>query len=136
MMGIAFESLSSAGSTTEDEAEGSAKTARYAKNARLSMVIYGADYTLSCEIPPKSAQLASDVIMKRPEKRGLPDEQGEAAVKSKTRSLLTWRVLHKYKMVLGLDFLQHGELCVVERPFMDILPELPPAFYTPRYGTG
>lgn len=136
MMGIAFEPLPSAASITEAEAEEGTKTARNAQNARLSLVIYGADYTLSFRIPPKSAQLESDVIMKRPEKRGLPDEQGEAVVKFSTQSLSTLRVLHKYKMVLGLDFLQNGELCVVERPFMDILPELPPAFYTPRYGTG
>lgn len=141
MIGIAFEPIPGAAPTTEEEGS---KAAQNARDAKLSLIIYGADYTTSFRIPSRSAQIRSEDHLKRPEKRGLPDENGVAVVRSTRSSTLNTksstfsglRMTHKYKMVLGLDFLQNGELCVVERPFLDMLPELPPAFYTPRYGTG
>ena len=39
-----------------------------------------------------------------------------------------------YRPVLHVDFLDSGELVVVERPLVDVLALLPPAYYKSKYG--
>jgi hypothetical protein len=41
---------------------------------------------------------------------------------------------HKFSDLMGVDFARHGELVAIERPFIDLLPDLPAAVYTRRYG--
>ncbi|KAI9512662.1 WD40 repeat-like protein [Russula earlei] len=51
-----------------------------------------------------------------------------------------WNAVHNFKLVtqyrqiLLADFLSPGELVVVERPLTDVLVNLPPAYYRPKYG--
>ena len=124
MIGIAFEPLPS--------------LAEEALYAPLTMIVWGANYMAPFCLPAKSAQLQNDQHVGRPNKRSLISCESKTEDKSITTiaSLTGGRVTHKYKSLLGVEFLAHGELCVVERPFMNLLPDLPPAFYSPRYGRG
>ncbi|KAI0296605.1 WD40 repeat-like protein [Russula brevipes] len=40
----------------------------------------------------------------------------------------------QYRQILLAEFLSSGELVVVERPLTDVLVNLPPAYYRPKYG--
>lgn len=44
------------------------------------------------------------------------------------------RIITHYRSILALDFLKTGELLMVERPLIDMLSKLPPAFFKPKYG--
>ncbi|TFY72623.1 hypothetical protein EVG20_g365 [Dentipellis fragilis] len=45
-----------------------------------------------------------------------------------------FKVVTNYRQILLAEFLASGELVVVERPLMDILAKLPPAYFKPKYG--
>jgi U3 small nucleolar RNA-associated protein 4 len=45
-----------------------------------------------------------------------------------------FKLITQYRQILLADFLAHGELVVVERPLTDVLANLPPAYYRPKYG--
>ena len=45
-----------------------------------------------------------------------------------------FRMVTHYRPILHVDFLGPGELIVVERPLVDVLATLPPAYFKPRYG--
>lgn len=44
------------------------------------------------------------------------------------------RMVTHYRAILVMDFLKPGELVLVERPLVDLLSKLPPAFFKPKYG--
>ncbi|KAF9229647.1 WD40 repeat-like protein [Gyrodon lividus] len=44
------------------------------------------------------------------------------------------RMVTHYRPILALDFLGPGEMMLVERPLVDVLSKLPPAFFKPKYG--
>ncbi|KIJ21469.1 hypothetical protein PAXINDRAFT_123248 [Paxillus involutus ATCC 200175] len=44
------------------------------------------------------------------------------------------RMVTHYRPILALDFLGPGEMVLVERPLVDVLSKLPPAFFKPKYG--
>ena len=44
-------------------------------------------------------------------------------------------LLTHYRPLLFVDFLDCGEMVVVERPLMDVMLAMPPAFYKPKYGS-
>lgn len=43
-------------------------------------------------------------------------------------------VLTHYRPLLFVDFLDCGEMVVVERPLVDLMATMPPAFFKPKYG--
>ncbi len=45
-----------------------------------------------------------------------------------------FKMITQYRPMLLVDFLAPGELVVVERPLVDVLAKLPPAFFKPKYG--
>lgn len=57
-----------------------------------------------------------------------PDLQNSAY---ETRNL---RMVTHYRPILALDFVGPGEMVLVERPLVDVLSKLPPAFFKPKYG--
>jgi U3 small nucleolar RNA-associated protein 4 len=49
-----------------------------------------------------------------------------------------WRdckMITQYRPILCCDFLSKNELLVVERPLVDVLMTLPPAYFKHKYGT-
>jgi U3 small nucleolar RNA-associated protein 4 len=45
-----------------------------------------------------------------------------------------FKVVTHYRPILFADFIGPGELVIVERPPIDVLAGLPPAFWKPKYG--
>ena len=45
-----------------------------------------------------------------------------------------FKLVTQYRQILLAEFLAPGELVVVERPLTDVLANLPPAYYRPKYG--
>lgn len=46
-----------------------------------------------------------------------------------------FKMITHYRPILLVDFLDPGELVVVERPLVDVLSMLPPAYFKHKYGT-
>lgn len=46
-----------------------------------------------------------------------------------------FKLVSRYRPILRAGFLGPGELAIVERPLVDVLRTLPPAFFKPRYGS-
>ncbi|KAG6885935.1 hypothetical protein C0993_007437 [Termitomyces sp. T159_Od127] len=44
------------------------------------------------------------------------------------------KMIAHYRPILYLDFLARGEIVVVERPLVDVLSDLPPAYFRHKYG--
>ncbi|CCA72004.1 related to UTP4-U3 snoRNP protein [Serendipita indica DSM 11827] len=62
------------------------------------------------------------------EKKGRPFE-------NKTLSRMALTMTDKYRNLLGVQFLNAEEMIVVERPLLDVLSTLPPAYFKPKYGS-
>ncbi|KAF9073758.1 WD40-repeat-containing domain protein [Rhodocollybia butyracea] len=45
-----------------------------------------------------------------------------------------FKMITHYRPLLFVDYLAHGELIVVERPLVDVLATLPPAYFKHKYG--
>jgi U3 small nucleolar RNA-associated protein 4 len=45
-----------------------------------------------------------------------------------------FKMITHYRPILFVDFLGPGELVVVERPLVDVLATLPPAYFVHKYG--
>ena len=45
-----------------------------------------------------------------------------------------FKLITHYRPLLLVDFVSPGELVVVERPLVDVLAKLPPAYFKPKYG--
>lgn len=45
-----------------------------------------------------------------------------------------FKLVTHYRPILYAGFLERGELVVVERPLVDVLAKLPPAYFKPKYG--
>lgn len=98
------------------------------KNAQLSLVLWGANFTTSLRLPDPSA-IEQGSGQKR-QMNGNADEHD----KEPQATMSNIKTSHKYEQILGLSFIKHGELAIAERPYIDLLPELPAAFYAPTYG--
>lgn len=45
-----------------------------------------------------------------------------------------FKIMTHYRPILHVDFLAGGELVIVERPLVDVLSDLPPAYFKHKYG--
>ncbi|KAI0786033.1 WD40 repeat-like protein [Abortiporus biennis] len=45
-----------------------------------------------------------------------------------------FKLITHYRPILFVDFIEPGELVVVERPLVDVLAKLPPPYFKPKYG--
>lgn len=45
-----------------------------------------------------------------------------------------FKVVTHYRPILFADFIGPKELVIVERPLVDVLSKLPPAYFKPKYG--
>lgn len=61
---------------------------------------------------------------------GAPTEGQNSQMQSKNFAVLT-----HYRPLLFADFLECGEMIVVERPWVDVMSTMPPAFFKPKYGS-
>ena len=110
LLGIAIEPLSANGSDED-----------------LSLICWGATFTTSIRIPSKAyiAGLRSQGLKRT------SDDQVRSNPKS---SFYSARLTRKFTDIISVEFARNGELLVVERPYMDLLPNMPAAVATKRYG--
>jgi U3 small nucleolar RNA-associated protein 4 len=70
---------------------------------------------------------------KRRRRRSEGGATGHGAERDRS-AVHNFKLITQYRQILLADFLAPGELVVVERPLTDVLANLPPAFYRPKYG--
>ncbi|KAG8808373.1 U3 small nucleolar RNA-associated protein [Serendipita sp. 399] len=64
-----------------------------------------------------------------------PDSTKEDTTNQKTQLTTQFHLVDRYRSLLGVFFLNSEELVMVERPLLDVLSTLPPAFFKAKYGT-
>jgi len=78
------------------------------------------------------------VSRKRLRESALPQNGGDSAQKidvpPEEHQPNNFKMVTHYRPILHVDFLDPGELVVVERPLVDVLATLPPAYFKPKYG--
>lgn len=45
-----------------------------------------------------------------------------------------FKIITTYRPILFAEFIAPGEMVVVERPLVDVLAKMPPAYFKPKYG--
>lgn len=68
---------------------------------------------------------------KRPKVNGDNSQKVEVSTEEQDSN---FKMVTHYRPLLHVDFLGPGELVVVERPLVDVLATLPPAYFKPKYG--
>ena len=63
------------------------------------------------------------------------DHDNEGNLDDESQSPTNFKLVTRYRPILRAGFLSSEELVVVERPLVDVLRTLPPAFFKPRYGS-
>jgi U3 small nucleolar RNA-associated protein 4 len=75
---------------------------------------------------------------KRTRENALPSNDGNLVQKIdvplEEQQSNNFKMVTHYRPILHVDFLGPGELMVVERPLVDVLSTLPPAYFKPKYG--
>lgn len=66
---------------------------------------------------------------------GKAHTSGSAEDQNNQTQLKNFTVLTHYRPLLFVDFLDCGEMVVVERPLLDVMSAMPPAFFKPKYGS-
>ena len=70
---------------------------------------------------------------KRRRRRSGGVDRGTTGVRDRD-AIDNFKLVTQYRQILLADFISPGELVVVERPLTDVLLNLPPAYYRPKYG--
>ncbi|KAF8139959.1 WD40 repeat-like protein [Boletus edulis] len=68
------------------------------------------------------------------EHHGVPDLALRPDLQNSAYEVRNLRIVTRYRPILALDFVGPGEVVLVERPLVDVLSKLPPAFFKPKYG--
>jgi U3 small nucleolar RNA-associated protein 4 len=63
------------------------------------------------------------------------EEDLEDGIKPIGYKTLHLNVFTRFRNLLGVQFLNSEEMVVVEKPLLDVLSKLPPAYFKARYGT-
>lgn len=72
--------------------------------------------------PPKGLASGTNVVALGEEKRQV------------TQTQQNFKFVNQYRSLMFMDYISPGELVVVERPLVDVLSKMPPAFFKPKYG--
>lgn len=115
------------------------------KEAQLSMMLWGAGFTASFRLP--TARALADLTVESGQKRQQRDEKADGEENDDSEAegkniedapdpttLSNLRTNFRFEHLIGVAYLNHGELAISERPYVDLLPDLPAAFYKPSYG--
>ncbi|KAG8686907.1 U3 small nucleolar RNA-associated protein [Ceratobasidium sp. 395] len=102
-------------------------------DSKRKMYVWAATWLARFDVPTPSA----NALLKQP----AVSQQGEGQEKEKKRKRATAKdeeepfgIVTKFRPVLLVDFCEEGEMVVVERPLVDLLATLPPAYHKPKYG--
>ena len=77
-----------------------------------------------------------DNAMEDEEDKGKKDSgRKDKPFENKVLTRMALMMTDKYRNLLGVQFLNAEEMVVVERPLLDVLSTLPPAYFKPKYGS-
>jgi U3 small nucleolar RNA-associated protein 4 len=110
---------------TQQKEEGGGKS-RYA-------LLWGANWLI--KLPLSLSTTGGHPLTSRKRRR---PQQDQVDVQTMTEESLTnssSRLVTHYRPILHVDFLDDGELVIVERPLVDVLRTLPPAYFKHKYGS-
>ncbi|KAH8100539.1 WD40 repeat-like protein [Cristinia sonorae] len=71
---------------------------------------------------------------KRKDVAAPPPEGEDTEQQPLYQSANNFKLITTYRPILFAEFIASGELVVVERPLVDVLAKLPPAYFKPKYG--
>lgn len=110
---------------------------RFAMFAQREAILWGSSWLcklrldwLSKYTEPRKRR-KSDARHNPQEHQGVPTPIPRVDTQNDARNL---RIVTHYRPILALDFVGTGEMVLVERPLVDVLSKLPPAFFKPKYG--
>jgi U3 small nucleolar RNA-associated protein 4 len=105
-------------------------------------LLWGASWLLKLPMSLSTTHSSSKSRKKRRRSQGVAQENQQLDVKSHSavageESLTSspTKLIAHYRPILHVDFLGSGELVVVERPLIDVLNTLPPAYFKHKYGS-
>ncbi|KAF8922314.1 WD40-repeat-containing domain protein [Mucidula mucida] len=88
--------------------------------------------TWMCKIPMDGSSTSGGSSKKRQRRESLKRNLASTASADPQRTEL--KMITRYRPILFAEFIAPGELLVVERPLVDILAALPPAYFKQKYG--
>lgn len=128
--------------------------------AYQSVILWGANWICRFRLYPRNTPVSGSAKRRRDEEESNEDDDHEDVTdrddelptvsgldppregrKKKDRirgsadGELFLSVITQYKHLLGVEFLNSNEMVVVERPILDVLSDMPPAYFKARYGT-
>ncbi|KAG9075096.1 U3 small nucleolar RNA-associated protein [Ceratobasidium sp. UAMH 11750] len=100
--------------------------------SKRKMYVWSATWLARFDVPSPSA----GALLKQP---AVPSQEGGQEKKRKRATAAEdgdepFGIVTKFRPVLLVDFCEEGEMVVVERPLVDLLATLPPAYHKPKYG--
>ena len=99
-------------------------------SGQYSLLLWGSSFITSFLLPNQT-----DIDALQAEAAGVKRTADDSTVSFRRRtSFSNVAMKRKYRDLIGVEFMKYGEMVVVERPFIDLLPSLPPAFYSRTYG--
>lgn len=131
VLGVTFDpgaAVTPNGATT-GEGDGAAPLAEGVISPPRSALLWGATWLCRVKLDVKPAHIHD----KRRRWEGPRGKRGEADGES-AKPEKNFAVVVKYRPTLFVDFIGPRELVVVERPLVDVMQHLPPAFFKPKYG--
>lgn len=133
--------------------------------AHQSVVLWGSNWICRFRLHPRSVPAAGGSKRRREEdvedgdeggdeETGSEEEEGEEEPPAESKKAekkrgrggknrirgsgegeMFLRIFNQYRNLLGVEFLNSEEMVVVERPLIDVLSALPPAYFKAKYGT-
>lgn len=79
---------------------------------------------------------AEDLVQRREDADERHEEQEEVEEEDESTEMTNFKVVTRYRPILYVGFVAPGEMAVVERPLVNVLAGMPPAYFKPRYGKG
>jgi len=117
------------------------KPANAEQSSYQSVILWGANWICRFRIFPRSAGRSS-VKRGRNEDEATEEESDiketevvQSSLEKAASGELFLTVFTQYRHLLGVDFLDWDEMVVIERPLLDVLSQLPPAYFKAKYGT-
>lgn len=89
--------------------------------------------TWICKIPLSHPVIGNMSSKKRPRESHKPSAPTTSSGQTED-CRRDFKMITRYRPILFVDFLDAGELVVVERPIVDVLTTLPPAYFKHKYG--
>jgi U3 small nucleolar RNA-associated protein 4 len=118
------------------------KPAYVEQSSYQSVILWGANWICRFRIFPKSAGRSSIKRGRNDEDEATEEESGiketeaiQSGLEKATGGELFMTVFTQYRHLLGVHFLDWDEMVVIERPLLDVLSKLPPAYFKAKYGT-